>query len=402
MSTGFDTGAEAAPKNDYSVLMFAGLYPPAYRGGGPIRTTFAIARTYSATTTFRVITSDHDWGENDPLNVAVDTWVQRDEARVWYVRDNSLRSLFRAVRSANRDALDFVYLNSFFSPIYSIIPAALFKIGLFGEAKLIVAPRGEFGSAARAYKSAKKNLFVKFCRLSRLHRNTTWHASSDIEAADVLRTFPGSKVIVRLNESTLPASALRYETAEAGRTRLVYIGRIAEIKGVSILLAALRGIDSPVRLDIYGPCDDQAYLQACKELAEALPKNIEISFNDGVENSEVRELFANSDAFFLPTEQENFGHAIAESLSAGCPVYVADVTPWSEVIRSGGGAVVQSREVGAWHEALVEFCALSNEELHARKLATADAYERWRAAQYGPSIFELAAREPWLQYRTSE
>lgn len=393
MSTGSDGVAKFASGEKLSVLMLCGLYPPAYRGGGPIRTTFAIAETHSGSVRFQVITSDHDWGETEPLDVEPDRWTERNEARVWYVRNNSLLSLLRAIYSARKTPLDFVYLNSFFNPIYSIIPAVLFKFRLFGRARLIVAPRGEFGPAARGYKSAKKALFVNFCLAVGLHKLTIWHASSEIEATDVRRTFPQSNVIVRMNESTLPAQALRHRTAERDRIRLVFISRIAEIKGVSILLKALDGIQSKVRLDIYGPSDDPAYLSSCHKLAEALPQQIEVVFNAGIDNSQVRDLFGVSDAFFLPTEQENFGHAIAESLSAGCPVYVADVTPWSCVIRNGGGVIVPSRDTGDWHRAIADFCSLSSEQRHLSRLAAARAYEEWRSTQHGPSVFELAIQD---------
>lgn len=373
--------------------MFSALYPPAYRGGGPVRTTYAMAKTHSVSTRFRIVTSNLDWGEAEPLDVEPDQWIQRNEGLVWYTGGNALSSFLRATCSARENSPDFVYLNSFFNPVFSILPSILFKLRFFGEARLIVAPRGEFGSAAREYKSLKKDAFVNFCRLVGLHARTTWHASSEVEAADIRRAFPSSNVIVRINESTLPAQALRRPIRGSGPIRLMFVSRVAEIKGVAILLRALRGIQRFIVLDIYGPSDDEAYLECCQGLAEALPDNIQVRFNGGVENSQVRELFADADAFFLPTEQENFGHAIAESLSAGCPVYVADVTPWTEVIRSGGGSIVPSREVDAWHLALVEFCDLSPEQRRSKKLAAADAYEKWRANQHGPSIFELAAQQ---------
>lgn len=380
-------------ENKISVLMFAGLYPPAYRGGGPIRTTFAIADTHSDTTSFRIITSDRDWGETEPLDVKSNKWTERDEARVWYARNDSLSSLLRAILSARADHPAFIYLNSFFSPVYSIFPALLFKLRLFGSARLIVAPRGEFGSAAQSYKSTKKKIFLKFCSAIKLHERTIWHASSEIEATDISRTFPESEVIVRINESTLPNSAIRYNFNPDKVVRLIFISRIAEIKGVSILLNALSGVDSEVSLQIYGPSDDLDYLEICHSLARALPDNIKVTFEGAVENAEVRGLFARSDAFFLPTEQENFGHAIAESLSAGCPVFIADVTPWSEVIRNGGGVIVPSRDPADWHEALAKFCSLSAEQRYARKLAAGGAYEEWRVQQDGPSIFQLASRQ---------
>ena len=336
-----------------------------------------------------VVSSDTDWGERKPLAIESDTWVDRSESRVWYVKGNSLRSLRRALRSAKASTPDIVYANSFFNPRYSILPVLLTRFGHFGGARVIVAPRGEFGAAARHYKSRKKNIFVQVARMSGLYRHVIWHASSDDEANDVRRAFPQSRIVVRPNESALPWQALRSDTLPNDTVRLIFISRISEIKGVTILLAALQDIDYSVRLDIYGSAHDPAYLARCEAIASDLPANVEVIFHGSTDNSQVRPLFSTADAFFLPTEQENFGHAIAESLSAGCPVFVADVTPWTDVIHSGGGTVVRSCDVADWHRALKEYCATEPHERHAMKIAAAEAYEAWRAEQEGPSIFDL-------------
>ena len=52
--------------------------------------------------------------------------------------------------------------------------------------------------------------------------------------------------------------------------------------------------------------------------------------------------FARYDAFAFPTLGENFGHVIAESLSAGCAVICSDQTPWTPVLLAGGGTVVDA------------------------------------------------------------
>src|SRR4029077_18813526 len=41
--------------------------------------------------------------------------------------------------------------------------------------------------------------------------------------------------------------------------------------------------------------------------------------------------------FFMPTANENFGHAIVEALLAGCPLITSDQTPWRELARRGVG-----------------------------------------------------------------
>lgn len=371
------------------VLLFTPLYPPAYRGGGPIRTTEALVETHGDKFDFYVVTSDTDWGEASPLDVETDRWVRKRKAQATYTRAQSIGSLVGAYRAGMQIKPDFIYINSFLSPKFSIIPVTLGRLGLFGKARIVIAPRGEFGPAALALKARKKQAFLLASRLSGLHRKVFWHASSEIEARDIRRQKPGAEVAIRLNESNLPAKALRHERTEDATIRLAFVSRISEIKGVKLLLEALAYTTKPVSIDLYGSAQNPSYLKECRDLAARLPKNISISFKGGVENSQVRSLFAEADAFFLPTEQENFGHAIAESLSAGCPVFIEDVTPWTEVIKNGGGGIVPDHTAETWGQAVSSYCNLSHTERQTMKGNAAGAYEDWRATHEGPSVFEL-------------
>ncbi|MBB1017366.1 glycosyltransferase [Dietzia sp. DQ11-71] len=340
---------------------------------------------------FNVITSDTDWGETTPLDVKTDEWLQRGKARVLYAQKRKPFSLYRALRSGAAVKPDFVYINSFLSPGFSILPVALSKIGYFGNAKIILAPRGEFGASALAIKARKKSLYLFVSRLLNLHSQIGWHASSATEANELKAFYPKADVKVRLNESLLPSKAIRRSIPCNSIVRLVFVSRISEIKGLTLLLEALAGVTQEVHLDIYGSAQVPSYLEKCQRLAAALPSNIRATFHGSVDNSQVRERFIEADAFFLPTEHENFGHAIAESLSAGCPVFIEDVTPWTSTIKNGGGQIVPTRTIGAWREALQDYCALSATERTALKESAADVYEQWRAENVGPSIFDLFA-----------
>jgi hypothetical protein len=40
---------------------------------------------------------------------------------------------------------------------------------------------------------------------------------------------------------------------------------------------------------------------------------------------------------FLPTKHENYGHVIAEALTAGCGLLISDKTPWRNLEKQGVG-----------------------------------------------------------------
>lgn len=383
------------------IALLTPYYTPAYRGGGPIRTAVAMVAEHSARHEFLVLTGDTDWGQTQPLSVPTQQWARVGQARVWYVRSGHRGALLAGLRAVRRQRPDVVYLNSVLHPTYSILPLTLARLGFFGDAQLLLAPRGELGSGALQLKSTKKRLFLAAARATGLHRRVTWHASSDQEAGEIQSVFPRARVVVRPNEVLLPAQALRpvdpgpdaldEPDAHTPPLRVVFLSRLSPKKGLHVLLAALARLDpgTAITLDVFGT-GDSAYLASCRSVADSLPPQVSVTFHGSIPAEQVREAFAAADVFAFPTAHENFGHAIAEALSASCPVFLADVTPWTPVLRDGGGEIFSDTSPEAWAAALTRWAATTPRQRHARRLAAGAAYERWQATRPRTSVFDLA------------
>lgn len=376
-----------------TVVALTPYYLPAYRGGGPIRTLAAMVALHTqppggTPTQFRIVTSDHDWGESDPLPVDTDRWVPVGGAQVRYVRAGSARSWLRAFCDVRAHAPDVLYLNGVFPWWTSIVPAALHRLGLLRARALLVAPRGEFGVGALALKAPKKRAFLTLARATGLYRGALWHASTPLEADEIRAIFPGVQVLVRENESDLPPTASRALPAEPGRElRLVFLSRISPKKGLHVLLAALPDVTTAVSLDVYGDAAEPEYLFRCEQLADrAAAAGHLVTFHGALPHEQVREALAAHDAFALPTSSENFGHVVAEALSTGCPVLVSDTTPWTDVVAAGAGEVVPD---GDWARVVQRWADRSPGELIARRTLAADGYDRWIAGRPQESVFDL-------------
>jgi glycosyltransferase involved in cell wall biosynthesis len=71
--------------------------------------------------------------------------------------------------------------------------------------------------------------------------------------------------------------------------------------------------------------------------------------------------FRCADVFALPSHQENFGIAIAESLACGVPVLISDkVNIWREILEAEAG-YVESDTVSGTTTMLARFLALADE-----------------------------------------
>jgi glycosyltransferase involved in cell wall biosynthesis len=390
------------------VAVFAPAFPPAYLGGGPIRTLDALVREAPSTVRMLVLTSDRDVGATYPLSVASNEWVSRDSALVYYMSTNRLCRLLRGFAALRREKPTVLYFNSFFSPLFSVLPQ-LMRRAVFPAASLrLLAPRGEFSVGALAIKRRKKSLFIRLYKALRLHRRLVWHASSSLEAADIRRVWGKEAVIlVRENETSLPNRASApVRQGKSSTLKAFFFGRIVPKKGLLAVLEALQSATGTVELDIYGDEEDARYAQACRRAAARVSSSVTVRFMGAVHPEEVPARFASYDVMLMPTAGENFGHVIAEALSASCPVICTDTTPWTDLLEAGAGRVVRSWSATDWKNAIDSYAALSVDERLELRIAAGGLYEKWWAAPKGPHVLELLSQhcniEPSVQSALAE
>lgn len=235
------------------------------------------------------------------------------------------------VKALTAHDFDIVYLNSFFSLRASIFPYITLR-GHSPKRRILLAPRGEFSPGALALKKYKKQFFLSLIRLLGFYRDVSWHASTPMEAEDILRLFPtaADRIYIAadpvLTALTKPKPLVTIK--KPGLLRMVFISRVSQMKNLDGLIRILASVNVQVKLDIFGPIEDEAYWKLCKESIARLPYNIEARFHGPISPEVVSSTFAQYDIFAFPTHGENFGHVIFESLRAGVPVLVSDQTPW--------------------------------------------------------------------------
>lgn len=379
-------GADARQR----VLVVAPHYLPAFQAGGPVRTLSAMVTAHGDRHLFSVLTSDRDHLEEQPLPVVTGGWTEVGKAHVMYIRATPVE-IAKRLRSINKRLRPQVlYLNSLLNPRFSLLVLAMWQCGLVRTPKVVLAPRGELADGALALKRRKKALLLSG-PAQVLTRGVTWHASSEREQAEILRYFPAARVVVRPNETLLPRRAQAPQLRKGPRRRLIFLSRISAKKRLHMFLDALARVETPVELRVYGKADDAAYLSRCtRQAVVARAAGHHITFHGALPNEEVVAAFAAADYFVFPTANENFGHVVPESLSASCPVMMADVSPWTPTLRDGGGTVVEQPDLAAWVRALEAVAMMDDEaSLRARQRA-GRAYACWRSTEepHG-SVFDL-------------
>lgn len=376
-----------------TVLVVNHYFLPAFRGGGPIRTIEALISEHRNKYEFQVFTSNTDLGEPDPLPVDPNVWLHNKDYSVYYSSPRNPLRFLGDIIALCRTSTDYVYLNSFFSPRFSILPTILFRIGVLNGSRLIIAPRGELGSAPLKLKAPKKTAMITVSRRLKLHRDAIWHASSATEKSEILAIFPSADVVVRENETALPLRASQPRPRQHGSPlRFAYVGRLSEKKGIHLIFEALADTPHECHVKLVGSFEDGRYESLVRETIRQLPKNVSVTERGPLPHGEVRDVFSNSDYFLFPTSHENFGHTVTESLSASCPIVIADVTPFTEVVARGGGIIVDSMAANDWAAALNLVFQRSEAEHERSKIQAGRAYNSWRTGRTGASVFELVDR----------
>lgn len=134
-----------------------------------------------------------------------------------------------------------------------------------------------------------------------------WHTGTEIERVDL---FGDVKYNPRLG---------------LGNRKFLFVGRMHPLKGVDVLIEAIRSLKAGGRLPddfhltIIGK-DEKEMRDKLESAAEGLP----VTFLGEVEEDVKRREMMASDCLILPTLSENFGLVVKESLECGVPVITTD------------------------------------------------------------------------------
>lgn len=353
------------------VLTLSDWYLPGSRGGGVPRSIANLAERLAGQAEFHVVTRDRDVGQAAPYaGIRAGEWTAAGNARVMYLPGGpSAAQLRRAIGQSGAEVL---YLNSVFSWGFSIRPLLFWRAGLIPRLPVVLAPRGELNDGAIRIRTAKKRAFLASVRAAGLHRGVTWQASTQLEADEVRRWF-GRGARVRISRDLPPAPAqvdAPRRVKEPGMLRAVFLSRVSPKKNLLGALEILAGVRGQVRLDVFGPLEDEGYWQACLRRAQSLPANVTMEYRGALAHDDVGAAFRGEDLFFFPTLGENYGHVVQEALLAGCPVLLSDTTPWRGLAERGVGWDLPLDDVAGFR-AVLERCVAMTADEHAAMSARA-------------------------------
>lgn len=348
------------------ILIVTGRYLPGYRDGGPVRSIVNLTDTFGDEYDFRIMCLDRDHGDTSAYpDIIPDGYNNVGKAKVWYVH----RFTKEKVEELARDA-DVVYVCGPYND-YARITLGLKKAGKI-EAPLYVASMGSFSAEAFKIKGLKKRLFIKYMKLAGMFNEVEWSVTSEREEKEL------KAIIGKDSRCVIAADLPRRKVTKHDcvkipyELRLVFLSRISRKKNLSAIpqILEMATDEHEISLDIYGAGEDMDYLHECMYKLDALKSShprFKWKYKGEADSEKVPDIFAKYDAFLFPTLGENYGHVIAESLSAGCIPIISDTTPWMDLDEKGCGYVCPYDDPSAFAEAVDELVSMGEEEIETMR-----------------------------------
>lgn len=309
---------------------------PRSEASGPVRSLLELADSVQGELQFKIIAGERGFFTNR----SVSKWERYGSIeRCWC--PIGLRGPNGLIGHLRKTPHHILWLNGFFDRGLTIPALLARKLGRIPRRPAILSVQGEFADSALALKRVRKNLFLSLARRLSLHRDVWLHASGPKEADDINRVYPHARgtvvspIVHRLPDSMpLPAPGFG---PDRGMLRVVFLARIARIKNLGYALDVLGQVKSRVSFDIIGPVQERQYWRDCLEKITQLPSNVAVIQKGEIPHDIVSAILPSYDLMLLPTQGENFGHAIFEALSCSVPVLISDKTPWVGLERDFAG-----------------------------------------------------------------
>jgi glycosyltransferase involved in cell wall biosynthesis len=260
--------------------------------------------------------------------------------------------------------------------VWEMVLVAAARIAVKNNVPYVVRPCGMLDPWSLRQKTAKKTLAIKMVYAKMFAQASAFHTTSDIEARNVggLLAVLGLSVPVEV----IPNGIFLHDAEHApsresfdrdfpelkGKPFICFLGRLHHKKRPDLMIRGFAAVAEEypeLHLVIAGP--DSGEVVRIKRLVAELGLSDRVLIPGAVYDRKKFGLLTHAAGFCLPSEQENFGVAVAEAMACGVPVLVSDqVEIWPEIERAGAG-VVFPLQVDALAESLRK--VLSNAQASA-------------------------------------
>jgi glycosyltransferase involved in cell wall biosynthesis len=285
-------------------------------------------------------------------------------------------------------------MQGLWSPRFSILP--LLVAQRYKKAKLIVSPRGMLTPQALKQNGTVKVWVSAALKALRAYKNVVFHSTNDQETEEILlfldqkdsksnggnssvtgdNMAKGNAILQMPNVPRNLCAAMKGNPHQKQPNELhwLFVGRISPEKNPLLLLDALQLLECPTRGYFLGGCQNESYRHTFEDKIKDLPSHHQVKYLGEKSLSEIAQMLADADVLINTSISENFGHAMAEALSAGVPIIVGPNTPWQNLSDDKSGVVAPYSAQG-FANAMRSLARLNHSDFQAYKSGASKRFE---------------------------
>ena len=208
--------------------------------------------------------------------------------------------------------------------------------------RIVIMPHGALEPYQELQSKFRKYIFRLFLLKVLRKRSLSFIVATESEVYGVRKVFPGNRIdVVGIGVSRISPKFNLAPFANS-KINLLSLSRIHKkkridisIKAVSILRA--KGYECVLRIAGNG---DQDLTRQLRKLVKDLNLEKEVQFLGHLEQKDKENLIKKSDILLLPSENENFAIAVAESIVRGKPVIVSSNVAMSRFVEQHETGIV--------------------------------------------------------------
>ena len=153
--------------------------------------------------------------------------------------------------------------------------------------------------------------------------------------------FGIAKEKVHIIPMGIDVEEIKKEQNTSKQLKILFVGRIARVRRVELLLQAASQLTIPFHLTIAGGEEKTSsvtrggYLEELKLLANQLNLNSNVTFTGEKNPADLKLLYKSSNIFVYPSLYENFGQPLIEAAAHGLPLISTPVGIAKDIVIDG-------------------------------------------------------------------
>jgi len=314
-----------------TIFIFIPWFDPSFKAGGPVQSLINLVRNYNENIAYYIFTGDKDIDGTKIKVTEKNKWVLYNKyTQVWYSNSNNIYLGIKTELIKIKP--DIVFINGVYSLKFNILPLLFLN-----NYKIILSSRGMLHPGALSQKKIKKKIFLSFLKILRVQKKISFHSTDEFEKTCIEKTF-GKKANVFV-AANFPKKIMYSEVVEKEVDKLIAItvALVSPMKNYDLIIQSLNQSKANIIYHIIGGIKDKSYWSHCQYLISQLPENISVVYHGEQKPDQINSFLKKAHVFIMPSESENYGHALIEAMQSGLPIITSKHTPWNYLYENKSG-----------------------------------------------------------------